>query len=78
MGEGEAAVNPRPSRVASMSSRPFWKSYERKEGGAEGMHGAREMAGLEEAWEGLRVWVRVLQGDPELTIADRLRSPLLR
>lgn len=47
--------------LASLSL-PFRKSYQRKEGRAEAMNGAREMAGLAEAWEGLSVWVRGATG----------------
>lgn len=62
VSEGEAAANHRPSTVAGISSLPFRKSYQRKEGRAEAMNGTREMAGLAKAWEGLNVWVRGATG----------------
>lgn len=39
MDEGETAANHRPSRVAGISSLPFRKSYQRKEGRAEAKNG---------------------------------------
>lgn len=65
-------------RQASLPTLSFRERAQRKEGDGKTENGARELAGPDETLEGLGLCARGTKGRSALTIADQLRSPLLR